>query len=231
MAINIYLYAEQTLQDLPGSHHPSGQRLRSDKTTTVLIPAPSTEQVEKRLKKINTSRAVALAVVVNSPGGLPVQSQIITEKLKEFSIKKNLKLYTFARDVAASGGYMVLCGGDHVVADQTSIVGSIGVVFQKLRLKGLIEHFDVDHKHFATNKYSVPQTENFSMTSCLPTRISTLLLRDILRNFANPLNSSSLISSKRTGETKSRTTPQPFQEMCSLVKKPSSEDSLTKLAP
>ena len=92
-------------------------------------------------------------MVVNSPGGLPVQSQIIANKLKEYAIKHNLKMYTFARDVAASGGYMVLCAGDHVVADKSSLVGSIGVVFQKMKLKGLLNHFDVDHKHFATNKY------------------------------------------------------------------------------
>ena len=63
-----------------------------------------------------------------------------------------MKLYTFARDVAASGGYMILCAGDHVVADRTSIVGSIGVVFQKTKLKGLLEHFDIDRKHFASNE-------------------------------------------------------------------------------
>jgi ClpP class serine protease len=97
-----------------------------------------TEKVVHRLNRINTSQAVALAVVVNSPGGLPVQSQIIADKLKNFSLKHNLKLYTFARDVAASGGYMVLSAGDHVVADHSSIVGSIGVVFQKLKLKGLL---------------------------------------------------------------------------------------------
>ena len=56
-------------------------------------------------------------------------------------------MYTFARDVAASGGYMVLCAGDHVVSDRTSIVGSIGVVFQKLKLRGLLDAFSVDHKH------------------------------------------------------------------------------------
>ena len=42
----------------------------------------STEALVKRLKGINTSRAVAMAVVVNSPGGLPVQSQIISDKLR-----------------------------------------------------------------------------------------------------------------------------------------------------
>jgi ClpP class serine protease len=109
--------------------------------------------VVKRLKKVGTSQAAALAVVVNSPGGLPVQSQIIGEKLQDFARRHNLKLYTFARDVAASGGYMVLSAGDHVVADKSSIVGSIGVVFQKLKLRGLLDRFAVDHKQFATNEY------------------------------------------------------------------------------
>lgn len=107
--------------------------------------------MELRLKKMDTSRAVALAVVVNSPGGLPVQSQLIADKLRDFSSSRNLKLYTFARDVAASGGYMILAAGDHVVADRSSIVGSIGVVFQKLKLKGLLEQFEVDHKSVASN--------------------------------------------------------------------------------
>ncbi len=95
---------------------------------------------------------MALAVVVNSPGGMPVQSEIIAAKLKDFSAKHNLKLFTFARDVAASGGYMVLSTGDHVVADRSSIVGNIGVVFQKMKLKGLLEQLSADHKVFASNK-------------------------------------------------------------------------------
>jgi ClpP class serine protease len=94
-----------------------------------------------------------MAVVVNSPGGLPVQSQLISDKLKDYSAKHNLKMYTFAQDLAASGGYMVLCSGDHVVADKTSIVGSIGVVFQKTQLTGLLNHFNIDPKQFSTQEY------------------------------------------------------------------------------
>ena len=81
-----------------------------------------------------------------------MQSEIIAAKIKEFSIKHNLKLYTFARDVAASGGYMILSTGDHVVADSSSIVGSIGVVFSKLKLKGVLEQIDIDHKILTSSK-------------------------------------------------------------------------------
>lgn len=131
--------AKKTNQNLPWCHHTSHQRDWTHTTTTVLKHTLRTEKVVHRLHRINTTRAVALAVVVNSPGGMPVQSEIIAAKIKDFSVKHNLKLYTFARDVAASGGYMVLSTGDHVVADYSSIVGSIGVVFQKLKLKGLLD--------------------------------------------------------------------------------------------
>ena len=104
------------------------------------------------MKEIRVKNAVALAVVVNSPGGLPVQSQIVSDKLKDFSKKHNLKMYTFAQDMAASGGYLVLCSGDHVVADKTSIVGSIGVLFQRVKLTGLIDRFDIDHKSAVTQR-------------------------------------------------------------------------------
>jgi ClpP class serine protease len=51
--------------------------MRRNPPPDVLSSGRRTEQVVKRLKKVGTSQAVALAVVVNSPGGLPVQSQII----------------------------------------------------------------------------------------------------------------------------------------------------------
>ena len=161
---NIYLHAGSSVQT-PWTHHPHRQRQWSHQATNVIAPTFSTEAVTKRLQKIQPKRAVALAVVVNSPGGLPVQSQIICDKVKNYASKHNLKLYTFARDVAASGGYMVLCGGDHVVADRSSIVGSIGVIFQKMKLKGLFDRFDIDMKSLTTNEYFFPQQARCFKTS------------------------------------------------------------------
>ena len=112
----------------------------------------STEKVAKRLAKLNTSRAVALAVSVNSPGGSPVQSEIISNKIRDFAVKKNLKVYTFAKDLAASGGYFVLCTGNEVYADKTSILGSIGVVFPKYQLEGLLDLASVEMKQMFSNK-------------------------------------------------------------------------------
>lgn len=50
---------------------------------------------------------------------------------------------------------MILCAGDQVFADRTSIVGSIGVVFQRLNLKGLKEWGSLDERRITTDKYNI----------------------------------------------------------------------------
>ena len=109
-------------------------------------------KVGQRLSKLNTTGAVALAVSVNSPGGSPVQSEIISNKIRDFAIKKNLKVYTFAQDMAASGGYYVLCTGREVYANRTSLVGSIGVLVQKTNLDGLLERTNLEFKEMYSSK-------------------------------------------------------------------------------
>jgi signal peptide peptidase SppA len=72
--------------------------------------------------------ADTVAIVVNSPGGSPVQSALIGEKIRSLAERKRKRVLTFAEDVAASGGYWLLCAGDEVFAHRCSLVGSIGVV-------------------------------------------------------------------------------------------------------
>lgn len=69
-----------------------------------------------------------MAFVINSPGGSPVYSSLMGERVASFAKNNGVPLYTFAEDVAASGGYWLLCIGDTVYAHETSLVGSIGVV-------------------------------------------------------------------------------------------------------
>jgi signal peptide peptidase SppA len=70
----------------------------------------------------------AVAIVVNSPGGAPVQSALIAGRIRALAAERKLSVYAFAEDVAASGGYWLLTAGDELYADESSIVGSIGVV-------------------------------------------------------------------------------------------------------
>jgi signal peptide peptidase SppA len=72
--------------------------------------------------------AAAVALAINSPGGSPVQSHLIFRRIRELAEEKKRRVIAFVEDAAASGGYMLACAADEIIADPSSIVGSIGVV-------------------------------------------------------------------------------------------------------
>jgi serine protease SohB len=75
-----------------------------------------------------TRHAPAVALAINSPGGSPVQSHLIFRRIRQLAAEKNRRVIAFVEDAAASGGYMIACAADEIIADPHSIVGSIGVV-------------------------------------------------------------------------------------------------------
>jgi signal peptide peptidase SppA len=72
--------------------------------------------------------APAVVLLVNSPGGSPVQSSLIAARIRALAEEKKRPVLAFVEDVAASGGYWLACAADEIFADASSIVGSIGVV-------------------------------------------------------------------------------------------------------
>jgi len=70
----------------------------------------------------------AVAISINSPGGSPVQSALIHARIRELAAEKELPVLVFCEDVAASGGYWLACAGDEIFADESSVIGSIGVI-------------------------------------------------------------------------------------------------------
>ncbi|MGE5475728.1 MAG: S49 family peptidase [Bacteroidales bacterium] len=73
-------------------------------------------------------RLAAVALVVNSPGGSPVQSALVANRIRQHAAEKKVPVVAFVEDVAASGGYWLAAAADEIIADPASIVGSIGVV-------------------------------------------------------------------------------------------------------
>ena len=71
----------------------------------------------------------AVALVINSPGGSPVQSSLIAARIQRLAKEKDVAVHAFVEDVAASGGYWLACAADQIWVDDSSIVGSIGVIF------------------------------------------------------------------------------------------------------
>ncbi len=101
-------------------------------------------------RAFSTKGARAVAIVVNSPGGSPVQSHLIYRRIRSLSLEKGLPVLVFVEDAAASGGYMIACAADEIVADPSSIVGSIGVVSAGFGLDRLIERYGVERRVHTT---------------------------------------------------------------------------------
>ena len=85
---------------------------------TPLRPGMSLAGVAKTLERaFATKNAKAVALVINSPGGSPVQSRQIYLRIRQLAAEKKLPVLVFVEDVAASGGYMIACAGDEIFCD------------------------------------------------------------------------------------------------------------------
>lgn len=111
------------------------------------------QNIEPLLKRAFEMKKIkAVAITVNSPGGSPVQSELIYNFIREQSEKKKIPVYTFAQDVAASGGYWLLLAGDEIYAHNSSIIGSIGVIFSSFGFVELIKKIGIDRRVHAEGK-------------------------------------------------------------------------------
>ena len=107
-------------------------------------------------KAFSDKKAPAVAIIVNSPGGSPVQSRLIYRRIRDLAAEKNKKVHVFVEDAAASGGYMIACAGDDIVADPSSIVGSIGVISSGFGFEGAIDKLGITRRvHTAGKNKSV----------------------------------------------------------------------------
>lgn len=97
-------------------------------------------------RAFRTRGAKAVALAINSPGGSPVQSALIAQRIRLLAVEKRLPVIAFVEDVAASGGYWLACAADEIVADPASIVGSIGVISSGFGFQDLIERHGIERR-------------------------------------------------------------------------------------
>lgn len=105
------------------------------------------DSIERAFKLPHLS---AVALAVNSPGGSPVQSSLIAKRLRDLAAEKEIPVFAFCEDVAASGGYWLACAGDEIYADGASVVGSIGVVSAGFGFPALLEKIGVERRVYTS---------------------------------------------------------------------------------
>jgi signal peptide peptidase SppA len=137
---------------------------RSMRSSIVTIPVvrlsgaimPGSGQLRQSLSLASTAAlleklfgyndAPAVAICINSPGGSAVQSRLIYRRIRDLAAEKNKAVLIFVEDVAASGGYMIAVAGDEIIADPSSIVGSIGVVTASFGLTDAIAKLGIERR-------------------------------------------------------------------------------------
>lgn len=91
-------------------------------------------------------RPEAVALVINSPGGSPVQSSLVAARIRRLADETDLPVHAFVEDVAASGGYWLACAADQIWADDSSVLGSIGVISAGFGFQDLIARWGIERR-------------------------------------------------------------------------------------
>lgn len=121
---------------------------------TPLRPGMTLAGVARVLERAFSVRnAKAVALVINSPGGSPVQSRQIYLRIKQLAAEKKLPVLVFVEDVAASGGYMIACAGDEIFCDPSSILGSIGVVGGTFGFQEAIKRLGIERRLYTAGAH------------------------------------------------------------------------------
>lgn len=107
-------------------------------------------QLIERAFSMKGVKAVALSV--NSPGGAPAQSSLIQKRIRALAEDKKIPVIAFAEDVAASGGYWLACSADEIYADDTSVIGSLGVVSAGFGFQELLARYGVERRVHTAGK-------------------------------------------------------------------------------
>jgi serine protease SohB len=118
-----------------------GQRALNDQALSPLLDRAFTRGKPK-----------AVALAINSPGGSPVQSSLIGARIRRLSEENDVPVYAFVEDVAASGGYWLAASADEIWVDESSVIGSIGVISASFGAHELIERYGIQRRVYTAGK-------------------------------------------------------------------------------
>lgn len=97
-------------------------------------------------------RLKAVALSVNSPGGAAVQSALIAKRIRDLAAEKEVPVFAFCEDVAASGGYWLACAADEIYAHESSLLGSIGVIAASFGFHDAIGRIGVERRLYTAGE-------------------------------------------------------------------------------
>lgn len=148
--------------------------------------------IEKAFAK---GKPKAVALVINSPGGSPVQSALVAARIRRLADEKSVPVHAFVEDVAASGGYWLACAADDIWVDPSSIVGSIGVISAGFGFVGAIEKLGVERRVYTAGEdksildpFKPEKTEDVQRLMELQRDIKTAFVNHVVKSRGDKLS-------------------------------------------
>jgi signal peptide peptidase SppA len=136
-----------------------------------------------KVKKMSNIEAIVL--LINSPGGSPVQSELISKKLTSLAVDnkgKKIPILSFCEDVAASGGYWLALTGDEIFASNSSIIGSIGVISSGFGFQDAIKKLGIERRIHSQGK-NKSVLDPFTKTKAEDVQLINTIQKDIHGSF------------------------------------------------
>ncbi|MEM6479930.1 MAG: S49 family peptidase [Pseudomonadota bacterium] len=140
-------------------------------------------EIGQALERAFAKKPAAVALVINSPGGSPVQSALIGARIRRLAEEKEVPVYAFVEDVAASGGYWLAAAADEIFVDRASIIGSIGVISAGFGFQDAIEKYGVERRVYTAGKsksmndpFKAPKPEDITRLKGLLEDIHTVFI-------------------------------------------------------
>ncbi|XP_057289404.1 Na(+)/H(+) antiporter NhaA-like [Hydractinia symbiolongicarpus] len=103
-------------------------------------------------KAFNINKLKAVCLIINSPGGSPSQSELISNKINNLGKEKNVNVISFVHDLALSGGYWMACAGSEIYITKNSAVGSLGAVFQGFGFHEFIKRYGIERRIYVSGE-------------------------------------------------------------------------------
>lgn len=101
-------------------------------------------RVKQELEIADSNKDIkAVLLTINSPGGGITATDIIWKDIRNLKMKRKFPIVVFCQDIAASGGYYLASAGDYIMATETSLVGSIGVISQFVEMEKLFNNLGI----------------------------------------------------------------------------------------
>lgn len=142
--------------------------------------APMIERAFRR------GKPAAVALVINSPGGSPVQSSLIGARIRRLADEKEIPVYAFVEDVAASGGYWLASAADEIWVDPSSVIGSIGVISSNFGFHELIGKYGIERRVHTAGK-SKSMMDSFQPEKPADVKKLKVILEQIHQSFIDQI--------------------------------------------